>query len=814
MDQVKQNIIPIAIEDTMKNAFIDYSMSVIIGRALPDVRDGLKPVHRRILYAMNDMGLLPNKPFKKSARLVGEVLGKYHPHGDSSVYEAMVRMTQDFSLRYPLVQGQGNFGSVDGDRAAAMRYTESKMAKLAAEMLTDIDKDTVSWRTNFDESLMEPEVLPARIPNLLLNGSSGIAVGMATNIPPHNLRELAKGIQMLIDNPDTEIDQLMDVIKGPDFPTGGIICGRSGIYQAYKTGRGSVITRARAEIEPFKENRERIRIFEIPYQVNKTMLLKAIVKLVNNKIISGISDLRDESDKDGMRIIVELKRGENAQIILNQLYKHTNLQTSFGCNMLSIIHGRPKILNLKEMLVEWIEHRKNVIINATRFDLNKAEKRAHILEGFKIALANIDAVISIIRNSSDRNSAREKLESEFTLTTIQANAILEMRLYQITSMESDKIESEYQELLKKIEYLKSLLADDEKIYAIIREDIGVMSDKYGDERRSHIEEGGEWDVNIEDLIADEACVITVSHSGYIKRVPTDTYKTQRRGGRGIAAMGTKDEDFVEHLYSALTHDTMMIFTSKGMLHWLKVYAIPEASRTSKGTSIANLLHIPSDEKISSIITVREFDGERSIVMATENGTIKKTALSLFSNIRKKGIIAINIKENDRLIHAKILERENDIMLSTANGLSIRFHEAKVSRVGRTAAGVRGISLRKDDKVIGMDILKSSEGTLLVVCENGFGKRTAFEDFRVTNRGGKGIITIKTSERNGQVVSATSVNDDDDVMFITLNGMMVRIHVKDIRVQGRNTQGVTVVNLKEADKLVSCTSIKNEESEES
>ncbi|EKD25878.1 MAG: hypothetical protein ACD_79C01458G0002 [uncultured bacterium] len=807
-----ENIIPIAIEDSMKKAFIDYSMSVIIGRALPDVRDGLKPVHRRILYAMNEMALYHNRPFKKSARVVGEVLGKYHPHGDTSVYDAMVRMTQDFSLRYPLIRGQGNFGSVDGDPPAAMRYTEAKMAALSSEMLEDIDKNTVGWRTNFDESLMEPEVLPSKIPNLLLNGSSGIAVGMATNIPPQNFIELAKGIEMLIDNPMTTVEQLMAVIKGPDFPTGGIICGRRGIYEAYKTGHGSLIIRSRTQVEQAKDGREVIIINEIPYQVNKSVLLKHIAKLVNQKEIAGISDLRDESDKDGMRIVIELKRGEIAQVVINNLFKQTNLQTSFSCNMLSIIDGRPKVLNLKEMLEAWILHRVNVITKATQFDLEKAEKRAHILEGFKIALLNIDGIINIIKKSNDREKARTELQLSFNLSEVQANAILDMRLYQITALEADKIEKEYQELQEKIKYYKSLLEDPSKIYAIIKTDTNELAAKYGDVRRSTIEDE-ETDLVMEDLIADESCIITLSHAGYIKRVPANTYKAQKRGGRGVTGMITREEDYVEHVYSAMTHDTMLIFTSTGMLHWLRVFHIPEASRVAKGVSIANLLNISNEEKIASMITVREFTEDKTIVMATKKGVIKKSNLSLFSNIRKKGIIAINIKEEDALIQAAISSGKDDILLSTSKGLSIRFNEERVSEMGRSATGVRGVKLKTDDSVISMEIVKSEILNLLIVCENGFGKRSPFEEFRITNRGGKGVISIKTTERNGDVVTALAVKDDDDIMVITSSGMMVRINVKGISIQGRNTQGVKIVNLKPNDKIVSITTIEKDDSEE-
>jgi DNA gyrase subunit A len=812
-NEASQKIIPIAIEDTMRKSFIDYSMSVIIGRALPDVRDGLKPVHRRILYAMYDEGLLHNHKHSKCAGVVGEVLKKYHPHGDSSVYDALVRLAQPWSLRYLLVDGQGNFGSVDGDPPAAYRYTEARLTALAEEMLVDIDKETVPWKLNFDDSKMEPVILPSKIPNLLLNGSSGIAVGMATNIPPHNFRELAKGITKLIDNPEVSVLELMEDIQGPDFPTGGIICGQPGILQAYKTGRGSIILRCRVEVEQEKE-RERIIVSEIPYQVNKSVLLKDIAARVNNKEITGISDLRDESDKDGMRIVIELKRGEIAQVVLNQLYKHTSLQISFSFNMLAIKEGRPKMMGLKEMLSDWIAHRKTIIIAAIRFDMAKASLRAHILEGFKIALANLDAVIQLIKNALNREEARVGLQQKYALSETQANAILEMRLYQITALEASKLEVEYQELLKKIEHYKSLLANEDKILDIIKKDTTELAKKYGDERRSTLE-ATEGDFSAEDLIADEPCIITISHAGYIKRVPTDTYKAQKRGGRGVTAMDTKDEDYVEHVYTANTHDTMMIFTQNGMLHWLKVYAIPEATRVSRGKAIANLLQIPSEDKVAGFIPVRQFDTHRSIMMTTQKGIIKKASLALFSNIRKKGIIAITVRESDKLIAACLSETGDHILLSTEQGQTIRFEETEVTSVGRTAAGVIGIRLEENDNVVGMDIIKSSEAphaTLLVLCKNGYGKRSELAEFRKTGRAGKGIIAIQTSDRNGIVVAARIVKEDEDVMLITQGGMMVRTNVKSISIVGRNTQGVRVINLKDTDFLISMTPIEKEESQ--
>lgn len=810
-EKKSERIIPVAIEDSMRNAFIDYSMSVIIGRALPDVRDGLKPVHRRILYTMNDIGLHFNKPYKKSAKLVGEVLGRFHPHGDTSVYDAMVRMNQGFAMRYPLVDGQGNYGSIDGDPAAAMRYTETRMTSLSQEMLTDIEKNTVTWRPNYDESEQEPEILPSRIPNLLLNGSSGIAVGMATNIPPHNLRDLAKAVNLLIDHPEASLEEILLCVPGPDFPTGGIICGRRGIVSAYATGKGSVMVRCRADIEPFKDSREQIIITEIPYMVNKSVLLQDIARLVNQKIITGVSELRDESDKDGMRIVLELKKGEMGQVILNQLYKHTQLQSSFSCNMLAIKGGRPKVMGIKEMITEWILHRKIVITRATEYDLAKALRRAHILEGFQKALSVIDEVIRVIKDASNRQAAHQQLMSGFGFSEEQTTAILELRLYQLTALEADKIEKELGELRQKIEELRSILADETKILAIIKEDTTTLATKYGDERRSSIEVD-ESEVQIEDLIKDESCIITLSHNGYIKRVPSDTYRSQKRGGRGVTGMDTRDEDYVEHIFSAMTHDTLMIFTQSGMLHWLKVYKIPEASRVSMGKSIANLLEIPKEDKIAGVLPVRQFSDEFDVVMATSKGLIKKTSLDLFGNVRRKGIVALSLRsEDDQLISVGISSKNDEFFLSSKKGQAVRFPSEKVTRVGRTASGVKGMTLEEGDSVIGMEIISpDTKGQILMVCENGYGKRTEIEEFRITGRGGKGVISIKTSERNGDVVAARVVEENEDIMVITALGMMVRMAVSDISIVGRNAQGVRIINLKGDDEIVGVTAVEKSE----
>ncbi|MBI1870754.1 MAG: DNA gyrase subunit A [Chlamydiae bacterium] len=807
-----EKIVPISIEEEVRNSYMDYSMSVIVGRALPDCRDGLKPVHRRILYAMRDLGLVHNREYKKSARIVGEVLGKYHPHGDLSVYDALVRMVQTFSLRYPLVDGQGNFGSVDGDNAAAMRYTEVRLTALAEEMLEDIDKETVDFRPNFDESLEEPVLLPSKIPNLILNGSSGIAVGMATNIPPHNLKEVCGAIKHLIDDPQATIKDLIKLIPGPDFPTGAIICGRQGVLDMYNTGRGHIKTRARAGVEEIKNGKTNIVVTEIPYTVNKASLLEKIAELVNDKKITGISDIRDESDKDGMRIVLELKRGENEQVVLNQLYKHTQMQETFGAILLAIDQGMPKVLNLKQLLGRHIDHRKVIITRRTTYELRIAEERAHILEGFKIALDHIDQVVKTIREAKDRKDAFEKLMKKFALSDRQATAILDMRLYQLTGLERTKIEEEYLEVIKRISYLKGILASEKKVLALIKDELTELYEKYGDDRRTTFQDD-EKEFHIEDLIADESTIITVSHSGYIKRTSPNLYRQQRRGGKGIMGMEMRDEDFVEDLYTASTLDYLLFITETGHLYWLKVYEIPQAGRLSKGKAIVNLLDMDPGEKLATIIRVRDFDQPLSVVMATQQGTVKKTPLKAFSNPRKGGIIAMTVDSKDRLVSARLTQAEDDVILATHFGQSIRFHSSQIRDMGRTAQGVRGIRLGKNDYVVAMEAVQK-DATLLIVTENGYGKRTAFDEYRIQGRGGSGIITVKTKDRNGPVVGGLSVVDKDEVMIITATGKMIRSPVSGISVIGRNTQGVRLINLAEKDKVVAiCKVIESEEGEE-
>ncbi len=799
----------ILIENEMSSSYIDYSMSVIVGRALPDARDGMKPVHRRSLYTMHEDNNLHNRPYLKSARIVGDVMGKYHPHGDQAIYDTIVRMAQEFSMRYTLVDGQGNFGSVDGDPPAAMRYTEIRMEKIAEEMLADIDKDTVDFIPNYDEKEKEPTVLPAKLPNLLLNGSTGIAVGMATNIPPHNLGELIDAVVAYIDNPNVKIEELMTHIKGPDFPTGGIICGTKAIESMYRTGRGQLKVRGRAFIDEVKEGRETIIITEIPYIVNKASLIENIANLVNNKEIEGISDIRDESNKDGMRIVIELKRGAPPpKVILNNIYKHTQLETTFGAIMLALDDKRPRVMNLKDLISCFVRHRFIVITRRTKFELSKAEARAHILEGFKIALDNIEAIVKTIREAKGRDDARLKLMSRFKLSEIQANAILEMRLYQLTNLERNRVEEEYLALIKHISYLKDLLSNEHKIYGIAKQEIIELKEKYNDRRRTDImpEEG---EINIEDLVADRGCIITISHAGYIKRVPMDTYKAQRRGGKGVSGMATREEDYVEDLFIANTHDSLLFFTQKGRLYWTKVYEIPEASRTSKGKAIVNLLNIQSDEKIASLIKVREFTDDKHLFMATAKGVVKKTNLTEYSNPRAGGIIAINIDENDLLIGVKMTTGKDEIMLITREGKSIRFDEEAVRDQGRATRGVRGIKLSKNDSIDGLEIV-NDQATLLICTENGYGKRTVFDEYRVQGRGGSGVIAIRTSERNGLVVGAHSVKEKDALMLITANGKMIRMAVSDIRVIGRATQGVRLINLDEGDKLVSATTVEPED----
>ena len=798
------------IEDEMQRAYIDYSMSVIVGRALPDARDGLKPGNRRILFAMRERGWVHNKAFVKCAKVVGEVIGNYHPHGDSAVYDTLVRMAQDFSMRYMLINGQGNFGSLDGDPPAAYRYTECRLDRMAEELLADIDKNTVEMQPNFDESLREPTVLPARLPNLLVNGSTGIAVGMATNIPPHNLGEIVDAVVHLIDNPDAAVSDLTRFVKGPDFPTGGMIHGLNPIKTMYENGRGLLKVRGRAGIEPGAQGKESIIISDIPYTVNKATLIEKMAELVQDKKIEGIADIRDESDKDGVRIVVEVKRGAIAKVILNNLYQHTPLETTFGAIMLAIDHGRPRIMNLKDLLQCFIEHRFEVLTRRTQFDLEKAEARAHILEGLKIALDHMDAIVKTIREAKDRDDARAKLMKRFGLSEIQANAILEMRLYQLTNLERTKIEEEYLEVIKLINYLRDLLSSERKLYEVMKTDLLDLKARYADERRTDIvpEEG---ELNVEDLIADRGCVITISHTGYIKRVPVSTYRQQRRGGKGVMGMDTKDEDYVEHLFTASTHDYILFFTEKGRVYWKKVYEVPEGGRAARGKAMVNLLDIGGEEKIAAMIRVREFANSQHLVFATENGVVKKTNLDAFGNPRAGGIIAIAIDEGDRLIGVKLTAGNDDVMLITHNGMSIRFNEEQLRDQGRDTRGVRGITLRKGDRVDSVEVVEPN-ATLLAITENGYGKRTSFDEYRVQSRGGMGIITIKTTERNGKVVGAHSVHDNDAIMLITSGGQMIRMPVSDIRTISRNTQGVRLINLEEGDKLVSATTVEPEEGE--
>jgi len=801
---VKEKIVQRVIEEEMKRSYLDYSMSVIIGRALPDVRDGLKPAHRRVLYAMYNMGMFHNKPFKKSARIVGETLGKYHPHGDTAVYDTLVRMAQDFSLRYPLIQGQGNFGSIDGDSAAAMRYTEARLNRLSEEMLQDIGKETVKFIPNFDGSLEEPTVLPAKLPNLLVNGSSGIAVGMATNIPPHNLKEIAEGVIATIDNPEITLPELMQYIKAPDFPTGGIICGNQGITDSYKTGRGKLIIRAKTNIEETK-NKTRITVTEIPYMVNKALMLEQIATLVRDKKIHGISDIRDESDRKGMRVVIELKQDANAEIVLNQLFKHSKMQTTFGVIILALVNNEPKILTLRGLIQNYLQHRQIVIRKRTQFELKKAEQRAHILEGLIIALNNIDQVIHLIKKSASVEQARSSLLNQFKLSKEQAQAILDMRLQRLTSLEQNKIKSEHKDLLKLMEKLKSILASEKKILEIIKNELSELKEKYGDERRTFVNREFE-DLDIEDLIKEEDMVVTVTHLGYMKRLPIGTYKQQKRGGKGIIAAGTREGDFVEHVFIANTHSYILFFTDKGKVHWLKVYKIPEASRQSKGKPIVNLLHLESDEKITAFTPVKDFS-KGYIIMATKKGVIKKSPLTSFSNPRKGGIIAISLVENDKLIKTLLTDGTRQIMLATKGGMTNKFRETDISIVGRTAQGVRGIRLRPGDEVVDM-VLAEDTKTLLTVTENGYGKRTRISDYRLINRGGIGVKNIICSERNGKVAAVKFVKEEDEVIFINKSGMIIRTTAKGISVIGRNTQGFKLMKLEEGDKVVGAARIAN------
>ena len=794
------------IEDEMKKSYIDYAMSVIVGRALPDVRDGLKPVHRRILYAMNELGLTYNKPFKKCARVVGEVLGKYHPHGDTAVYDALVRMGQDFSLRYPLIQGQGNFGSVDGDSAAAMRYTEARLAKISQEMLQDIEKETVPFVENFDGSLKEPTILPAKIPNLLVNGSSGIAVGMATNIPPHNLREVCDAVIATINNPDITMEELMQIVEGPDLPTGGLICGKQGIMQIYKTGRGKIKIRAKIRVEE-SHGKEALIVEEIPYQINKSQLIEEIALLVREKRVKGISDIRDESDREGMRIVIELKRDADSGIVINQLYKHSRLQNTMGIIMLALVDNEPKILNLKQMLGFFIMHRANIIKNRVTFELKKAKERAHILEGLITALKDIDMVVKRIKASKTVEDAAGTLIKNYKLTKIQAKAILEMRLQKLASLEQENIKKEYSELLETIKRLKQILASNKEILNIIKEETEEIKN-YSDERKTHFIEYEE-DLDIEDLIKPHDVVVTVTHSNYIKRLPVDTYKQQKRGGKGIIATGTKEEDFVEDLFIANTHSYILFFTDKGKVYWLKVYNMPEASRQATGKAIVNLIRTEKDEKISAFIPVKEFVDGKYLILATKKGVIKKTRLEAYSRPRRGGIIAINLDKDDELINAALTDGSKEIIIATKKGMAVRFNEKDARPIGRSARGVKGINLRKDDEVVGM-VVADPNKTLLSVTENGYGKRSRIEDYRLVRRASIGVINIKTSERNGRVVSIKTVDDEDEMMFISKKGIIIRVPVKGISTIGRNTQGVRLMRLKPEDRVVSAAKIINGE----
>ena len=810
MDKAEEQIIRRDIEEEMRTAYIDYAMSVIVARALPDVRDGLKPVHRRILYTMNEDGFTPDKPYRKCATTVGDVLGRYHPHGDSSVYDALVRMAQDFSLRYMMVDGHGNFGSVDGDPPAAYRYTEARMSKIAQYMLSDIDKNTVDFMPNFDDRLQEPTVLPARIPALLANGSSGIAVGMATNIPPHNLTELVNGIIKIIDEDNVTDEELMSIIKGPDFPTGATILGREGIKQAYTTGRGKITLRAEAEIEEISGGKQRIIVSSLPYQVNKAKLIEYTAELVKEKRIEGISAIRDESDReDKVRIVIELKRDANPQVVLNLLYKNTQMQDTFGIIMLALVDGVPKILTLRECLDHYIEHRRKVILRRTKFELDKAEARAHILEGLKIALDNIDEVINIIRSSYD--DAKERLMERFGLSEIQAQAILDMRLKTLSGLQREKIEEEYNELMKLIAHLKEILSSETLVYQIIKEELIEVKEKFGDERKTKII-AAEGEIEVEDLIKEEQSVIALTHFGYIKRMPIDTYKSQKRGGKGITGISTREEDFVKEIFTASTHDTILFFSNKGKLYRLRGYEIPESGRTAKGTAIVNLLSLDSGEKISTIIPIQNFAEGKYLLFATRNGLIKKTALTEYNSARKTGLLAITLKEDDELIDVRLTDGEDNVVLVTKQGMCITFSEKDVRPIGRVSQGVIGIRLGDNDSVIGMEsILQGSKSTLLAITENGFGKRTELEEYRVQTRGGKGVITYKITPKTGTIVGIRIVNEEDDVMLITDTGTIIRINVAEISVLGRSTQGVTLMRTNEG-KVVSIEKIIPEKEE--
>ncbi|CAL42851.1 DNA gyrase subunit A [Flavobacterium psychrophilum] len=812
-----EKLIPINIEDEMKTAYIDYSMSVIVSRALPDVRDGLKPVHRRVLYGMYDLGITSKSAHKKSARIVGEVLGKYHPHGDISVYDAMVRMAQEWSLRYLLVDGQGNFGSVDGDSPAAMRYTEARMRKISEEIMADIEKETVDFQLNFDDTLYEPKVMPTKVPTLLINGATGIAVGMATNMPPHNLTEVINGTLAYLENNDIEIDELMQHIKAPDFPTGGIIYGYEGVREAFKTGRGRIVMRAKVGFEEV-DGRECIIVSEIPYQVNKADMIKRTADLVNEKKIEGISNIRDESDRNGMRIVYILKRDATPNVVLNTLYKYTQLQSSFSVNNIALVKGRPQMLNLKDLIHYFVEHRHDVVVRRTKFDLRKAEERAHILEGLIIASDNIDEVIALIRSSKNTDEAKEKLIERFKLSDIQSRAIVEMRLRQLTGLEQDKLRAEYEELMKLIEHLKALLADVNLRTALIKEELEDMRAKYGDERRSQIEYSG-GDVSIEDLIADENVVITISHAGYIKRTNLNEYKTQNRGGVGQKSAGTRDADFLEHMYVATNHQYMMFFTQKGKCYWMRVYEIPEGSKTAKGRALQNLINIESDDKVKAFICTqdlkdKDYTTSHNLIMVTKKGMVKKTSLDKYSKPRVNGVAAITIKEGDELLSAQLTDGNSQIIIAVKSGKLLRFEETKTRPMGRTASGVRGIRLKDEsDEVIGLVSVNDMNSEILVVAENGYGKRSSLDEYRITNRGGKGVKTLNITEKTGQLISINTVTDADDLMIINKSGLTIRMAVEDLRVMGRATQGVKLINLKGKDSIAAVTKVMKDDVEE-
>ncbi|XTR37869.1 DNA gyrase subunit A [Paraclostridium tenue] len=801
-------ILPIEIGKEMKNSYIDYAMSVIAGRALPDVRDGLKPVHRRILYSMSELNLTPDKPYRKSARIVGDVLGKYHPHGDSAVYLAMVRMAQDFSTRGLLVDGHGNFGSIDGDSPAAMRYTEARMSKLALELLRDIDKETIDFIPNFDESLKEPSVLPSRFPNLLVNGSNGIAVGMATSIPPHNLGEVIDATIHLIDNEECSVEDLIQFIQGPDFPTSGIIMGKENISEAYRTGRGKVKVRARAYIEELAKGKQQIVVTEIPYQVNKAKLVEKIAELVKDKKLEGISDLRDESNRNGMRIVIELKRDANANIVLNKLYKHSQMEDTFSIIMLALVNGEPKVLNLKQVLYYYVQHQKDVVTRRTKFDLNKAEARAHILEGLRIALDNLDEVIKLIRGSKTTQEAKEGLMNRFNLSEVQAQAILDMRLQRLTGLERDKIEAEYEELLKKINRLREILSDERLLLNVIKQELAIIKENYADERRTEIRHA-EGEIDMRDLIENEEVAVTLTHFGYIKRMPIDTYKSQNRGGRGISALTTREEDFIKELITTQTHSRLLFFTNKGRVYRLNAYEIPEAKRQAKGSAIVNLLQLNSDEKIATMISIDDTSDAQYLLLATKNGIVKKTKREEFKNINKSGLIAIGLREDDELIDVRVTDGSEDVILVTKDGMSIRFDENDIRHMGRTAMGVKGITLNENDKVVAMNLC--SEGTdLLVVSENGFGKRTSIEEYRAQIRAGKGIKTYNIADKTGDIVGAQMVNEDDEMMIINSDGVLIRLRVNEISLFGRVTSGVKLMKTDDEVNVVSIAKIEMEE----